>query len=72
MGNACSFLSIVGGHDKRERNRAEKCILLLSCHGHVTGHHAMLAFHDINNEVELIVALASPRRQGDKLKVKDS
>ena len=57
---------------KRDRNRAEKCILLLRCHRHVTGHHAMLAFHDINNEVELIVALALPRRQGNKLKVKDN
>ena len=62
MDNTCSFLSIVGGqcgHDRRDRNRAEECIPLLSCQRDVTGHKAMFAFQGIDNEVELILARAS-------------
>lgn len=62
MENTCSFVSIVGGqcgHDRRDRNRAKKCIPLLSCQPHVTGHTAMFAFTDIDNEAGLIIARAS-------------
>lgn len=59
MNNTCSFFSIVGGqcgHDRRDRNRAEECIPLLSCQ---RDHKAMFAFHGIDNEVKLILARAS-------------
>ena len=62
MDNTCSFLSMVGGlcgHDRRDRNRAEECITLLSCQRDVTGHKAMFAFHGIDNKVDLILARAS-------------
>lgn len=62
MENTCSFLSIVGGqcgHDRRDRNRANECMPLLRCQWDVTGCKAMLTFHSIDNEVELILVRAS-------------
>ena len=59
MENICSFVSIVGGqcgHDRRDRNRITGCIPLLSCERDIK---AMFSFHDIDNEIELIVARAS-------------
>lgn len=62
MENICSFVSIVGGqcgHDRRDRNRTTGCIPLLSCERDINGHKAMFLFHDIDNEIELILARAS-------------
>ena len=60
------------GHDRRDRNRAKECIPLLSWQRDVTGHMAMFAFHDIDNEVELIPARAfifSSTRNFDQMNV---
>ena len=62
MENTCSFVSIVGGqcgHDRRDRNRTTECIPLLSCERDINVHKAMFLFHDIDNEIELILARAS-------------
>jgi hypothetical protein len=61
MENTCSFLSIVGGqcgHDRRDRSKTVECIPFLSCKRDVTGHKAMFAFYDIDDEIELILARA--------------
>ena len=62
MENICSFVSIVGGqcgHDRRDRNRTTGCIPLLCCERDINSHKAMFLFHDIDNEIELILARAS-------------
>ena len=62
MENMCSFVSIVAGqcgHDRRDRNRTIECIPLLSCERDINGHKAMFLFHDIDSEIELILARAS-------------
>ena len=55
---------------KETGTEQRNAFLLLRCQWHVTGHKAIFGFHHRDNEVGLIVALGSPRRQADKPKVR--
>jgi len=62
MENTCSFFAITGGqcgYDRRDRSKSVKCVSLISCERDITGHKSSLAIHDVDNEIDLILARSS-------------
>ena len=60
-GEACSFQEIVGGKcgfSSKDKEKSVKLIPLLNCTSNVDRHKSALAFTDVQNEVELILARA--------------
>ena len=60
-GEACSFQEIVGGKcgfSSKDKEKSPKVISLLNCTNNIDKHKSALAFTDVQNEVELILARA--------------
>ena len=58
-GEACSFQEIVGGKcgfSSKDKEKSVKLIPLLNCTSNIYKHKSALAFTDVQNEVELILA----------------
>ena len=74
-GETCSFQEIVGGKcgfSSKDKEKSVKLIPLLNCTNNIDKHKSALAFTDVQNEVELILARArlfSPPQNIDKLKI---
>lgn len=62
MDVCCSLKSLVGGQcsfDRRDRNQSTEIVLLLSCTKNITRHKSLWQFHDVESEMELILARAA-------------
>ena len=74
-GEACSFQEIVGGKcgfSSKDKETSVKLIPLLNCTSNIDNHKSALAFTDVQNEVELILArsrLFSLPQNIDQLKI---
>ena len=74
-GEACSFQEIVGGKcgfSSKDKEKSVKVISLLNCTNNIDKHKSALAFTDVQNEVELILARArlfSRPQNIDQLKI---
>ena len=74
-GETCSFQEIVGGKcgfSSKDKEKSVKLIPLLNCTNNIDKHKSALAFTDVQNEVELILARArlfSPPQNIDKLQI---
>ena len=74
-GEACSFQEIVGGKcgfSSKDKEKSVKLIPLLNCTSNIDKHKSALAFTDVQNEVELILARArlfSRPQNIDQLKI---
>ena len=74
-GEACSFQEIVGGKcgfSSKDKEKSVKLIPLLNCTSNIDKHKSALAFTDVQNEVELILArsrLFSRPQNIDQLKI---
>ena len=74
-GEACSFQEIVGGKcgfSSKDKEKSVKLIPFLNCTNNIDKHKSALAFTDVQNEVELILARArlfSRPQNIDQLKI---
>ena len=74
-GEACSFQEIVGGKcgfSSKDKEKSVKLIPLLNCSSNIDKHKSQLAFTDVQNKVELILArshLFSRPQNIDQLKI---
>ncbi|KAL9968537.1 hypothetical protein ACROYT_G020644 [Oculina patagonica] len=62
MNACCSFKSLVGGQcsfDCRDRKQSTEIVPLLSCTKNVAQHKSLFQFHDVESEIELILARAA-------------
>ena len=58
----CSFYTLVGGlctYDRRDRKHTTEIVPLFTCAKDICSHKSLWGIHDVDNEVDLILARAS-------------